>query len=118
MPTFPLLKSGQETQYPIRRTLIQKVETVAFLDGTEQRCATSGPLHEWTVQLSLIDEQELSALEVFAEQMQGLTGQFTFIDPLDGVQYNNCSLATGSLTEVFHGPGRISSELVIRENPD
>jgi len=118
MPTFPLLKSGQEAQYPVRRTLIQNVQTVSFLDGSEQRCATSGPLHEWTIQLDLIDEQEFTALETFVEQVQGQTGQFTFTDPLDGVQYTNCSLADGSLSETFNGPGRVSTQLVIRENPN
>ena len=118
MLTFPLLKSGQQVQYPLRRTLRQNVETVSFLDGSEQRCATSGALHEWTIQLGLIDEQELNALATFVEQIEGETGQFTFTDPLDGVQYNNCSLATGGLSETFHGPGRATTELVIRENPN
>jgi phage-related protein len=118
MPTFPLLKSGQDAQYPVRRTLRQNVETISFLDGSEQRCATSGPLHEWTIQFGLIDEQELGAIETFVEQLQGETGQFAFTDPLDGIQYNNCSLAISSLSETFHGPGRIATELVIRENPN
>ena len=118
MLTFPLLKSGQEVQYPFRRTLIQNVQTVSFLDGSEQRCATSGALHEWTIQLASIDEQELSALETFVEQLQGSTGQFAFTDPLDGTQYNNCSLAAGDLSEAFYGPGRAATQLVIRENPN
>jgi phage-related protein len=118
MVTFPLLKSGQEAQYPVCRTVKQNVETVSFLDGSEQRCATAGTLREWTIQLHLIDEQELRNLELFFEQLQGQAGQFTFIDPLDGVQYNNCSLVNGSLSELFQGPGRVSATLVIRENPN
>jgi len=118
MLTFPLLKSGYEVQYPLRQTIIQNVQAVSFLDGSEQRCATSGPLHEWTIQLDLIDEQELSALETFVGQMQGESGQFVFTDPLDGVQYNSCSLASGSLSESFGGPGRVATQLVIRENPN
>jgi phage-related protein len=118
MLTFPLLKSGQEVQYPVRRTVKQNVETISFLDGSEQRCATSGILHEWTIQLDLIDEQEMSNLDLFFQQLQGQTGQFTFTDPLDGVQYNNCSFVNGSLSELFEGPGRVSTTLVIRENPN
>jgi hypothetical protein len=117
MLTFPLLKNGQQAQYPLRRTLIQNVQTVSFLDGSEQRCATSGTLHQWIIQLALLDEQELNALETFVEQVQGETGQFVFTDPLDGVQYNNCSLANGTLAEVFYGPARVATELIIRENP-
>lgn len=118
MLTFPLLKTGQETQYPFRRTLRQNVESVSFLDGSEQRCAIAGPLLEWSIQLDLIDEQELSALELFVEQLQGQTEQFTFTDPLNGIQYNNCSLADGSFAELFLSPGRTSTTLVIRQNPD
>ena len=118
MPTLPLLKSGQTAQYPLRRTLKQSVETVTFLDGSEQRCAASPALHEWTLQLGLIDEQELNALETFLEQQQGETGQFVFVDPADGVQYNNCSLAIEVLSETFQGPGRVMTTVVIRENPN
>jgi phage-related protein len=117
MPTLPLLKSGQTTQYPLRRTVKQTVDTVAFLDGSEQRCAASRYLHEWTIQLGLIDEQELNALENFVEQQQGETGQFAFTDPADGAEYNNCSLAIQTLNETFEGPGRVTTMLVIRENP-
>jgi hypothetical protein len=116
MLTFPLLKCGQETQYPVRRTLRQNVQTISFLDGSEQRCATSGSLREWTIHLDLIDEEEISAVEAFFEELQGETGQFTFTDPLDGAVYNNCSLVGGSLAETFYGPGRGATEVVIREN--
>ena len=118
MPTLPLLKSGQIAQYPLRRSLRQNVDTVAFLDGAEQRCATSRPLHEWTIQLGLIDEQEMNAIETFVQQQQGQSGSFQFTDPSDGVQYGNCSLAMVVLDETFHGPGRSMTVLVIRENPD
>jgi phage-related protein len=118
MATFPLLNSGHIAQYPLRRTLKQNVESVAFLDGSEQRCASSAPLHEWTIQLGLIDEQELAALETFVEQQQGAVGQFQFTDPLDGAQYNNCSLSLDVLAETFQSPGRAMTSLVIRENPD
>jgi hypothetical protein len=118
MPTLPLLKSGQIAQYPLRRSLKLNVDNVAFLDGSEQRCATSRLLHEWTIELGLIDEQELSALESFVQQQQGAAGHFEFTDPTDGVHYNNCSLALDVLSETFHAPGRVMTLLLIRENPN
>ena len=118
MPTLPLLKSGQFVQYPLHRALHQEVDTISFLDGSEQRSTTSRPLHEWTVQLALIDEQELSALESFVEQQQGGAGQFQFTDPSTGVQYDNCSLKLDILSETLHAPGRVTTVLVIRENPN
>lgn len=118
MLSFPLLKSGQAVQYPVRRTTRQGVDTVSFLDGTEQRCATTKLLHEWKVQLSLIDEQEANALIVFLSQAQGQTQPFTFTDPLDGTKYDNCSLVDESMLQIFEGPGRVSAVLTIRENPN
>jgi phage-related protein len=118
MPSLPLLKSGGIAQYPLRRTIKQNVDAVAFLDGSEQRCATCRPLHEWTIQLGLIDEQELSALEAFVRQQMGQAGQFQFTDPVDGVQYNSCSLALDVLSETFQTEGRVTTTLVIRENPN
>jgi phage-related protein len=117
MPTLPLLKSGLIAQYPLRRVVTQGVDTISFLDGNEQRCATSRPLHQWTLQFDLIDEQELSALNSFVEQ-QGPSGRFTFTDPEDGTTYNNCSIALDVLEETFHAQGRGMTRLVIRENRD
>lgn len=117
MPTLPQLKNGQIAQYPLKRSLRSNVETIAFLDGSEQRCATSRPLHEWTINLGLIDEQEIAALETFVKQQEGQVGQFQFTDPQDGVQYNNCSLAIDVLSETYQAPGRSMTVVVIRENP-
>ena len=118
MATLPLLKSGQIAQYPIRRSVKLNVDTVAFVDGGEQRCAMSRSLHEWTIQLGLIDEAELSALGSFVQQQQGQAGHFQFTDPADGTRYNNCSLALDTLSETFVAQGRVMTALVIRENPN
>jgi phage-related protein len=118
MATLPLLKSGQIAQYPFQRSLKCAVETIGFLDGTEQRCATARPLHEWTVQLGQIDEEELAELEAFVEQQQGAAGEFSFTDPVDGTQYNNCSLVLDVLTETLRSQGRALTTLTIRENPN
>ena len=118
MPTLPLLKCGQFAQYPIRRTLLYHVETVSFLDGSEQRCARSRPLHQWTIQLNQIDEQELIALESFVQLQQGEVGQFEFTDPSDGVHYPNCSFELDVLDETFKAPAWAQTLLIIRENPN
>ena len=118
MASLPLLKSGQIAQYPLQRSLKCAVEAIGFLDGSEQRCATARPLHEWTIQLDQIDEEELSELESFVEQQQGSVGQFTFSDPADGTQYNNCSLVLDVLTETLRSQGRVMTTLTIRENPN
>ena len=117
MSSLPLLASGETVQYPFKRSIKQAVDTVTFLDGSEQRSAASRLLHEWTIQLGMIDEEELSALELFVVQLQGEAGQFAFTDPADSTQYTNCSLAIEVLSETYQSPGRVSTMLVIRENP-
>lgn len=116
MAALPLLKSGQAAQYPFKCSVKASVETVTFLDGSEQRYAMSRPQREWTMDLDLIDEQELAAIETFVKQQQGQIGKFQFTDPQDGVQYDNCSLSLGVLREDYSGPGRAKTVLVIREN--
>jgi phage-related protein len=118
MATLPLLKSGQIAQYPLRRSLKYAVDSIQFLDGCEQRTAISRPLHEWTINLTAIDEQEVCALELFVAQQQGAAGKLQFIDPIDGVQYDNCSLDLDVMTETFNASGRIATMLVVRENPE
>ena len=117
MPLPNLFAGLGLVQYPLRRTLKENVDTLAFLDGSEQRCATSRPLHQWTISLDLLDEQELGALAAFVEQQQGEAGRFEFTDPADGVLYANCSLAVSVMEQTFHREGRGSTVLVIRENP-
>lgn len=116
MPTLPSLKSGQVTQHPLVRTIDQNVDTILFLDGSEQRCPTSRPLHQWTIHLALLDQQESSALAAFFEQQAG-NGLFAFRDPVDGVNYPNCSFASDTWTLQLQGPGHAATELVIREEP-
>jgi hypothetical protein len=116
MPSLPPLKSGQIAQYPFRRTIRQDVDTVAFLDGSEQRCVTTKPLHRWKIDLALLDEQEMRSLTDFILQQQGQTGRFDFTDPADGVTYPNCSFAMDANTIALMEEGRLKMQITIREN--
>ena len=63
---FPTLKTGAVTQYPAKRTLQFNTDALRFLDGTEQRFRdNSSVLHQWTIQLDLLDESELAAFDQF-----------------------------------------------------
>src|SRR5947209_1275632 len=96
MANFPQLKTGGVAQYPLRRSIRQVVDSVAFLDGSEQRCAITRPLRAWVVRLELLDEQEISTLKTFVDQQQGACGRFQFTDPVDAVIYPNCSFSADS----------------------
>jgi hypothetical protein len=117
MANFPLLNSGSAAQYPFRRSIKRNVMRISFVDGTEQRSATSGELHEWTLPLVLLQEQELSNLLAFFEQQEGEAGTYSFTDPATGIQYPNCSFAISNVDVTVSAPGQASTLLIIRENP-
>ena len=118
MATFPQLKTGGVAQYPLRRSIRQRVDAVAFLDGSEQRCAITRPLRAWVVRLDLLDEQEMNTLKTFIDEEQGACGRFQFTDPADGILYPSCSLDADSCDYKLVSQGRARTELTIRENPD
>jgi hypothetical protein len=98
MATFPRLKTNAVAQYPAKRVQRFQNQTLRFVDGTEQRYRDSaGPLHRWEISLRQLDEGEMAEVERFFEGNQGAFGSFTFIDPWDGLVYENCSLETDGL---------------------
>ena len=91
---FPTLKTGAVAQYPATKRLKYNTDVIRFLDGTEQRFRENpSVLQQWDIQLDLLDESELAALDQFFLSNQGRFGSFSFTDPWDGTVYPNCSLA-------------------------
>jgi phage-related protein len=117
MTTFPQLKTGAVAQYPASRSVRFQNQTIRFLDGTEQRYRdAAGPLHQWSIRLTALDESEMTALEQFFEDTEGRLGSFAFTDPWDGVQYANCSLASDDLLLGSAAEMRGRTALTIVEN--
>lgn len=114
---FPSLKTGAVAQYPARRTVTYQNQVMRFVDGTEQRyrdCA--GPLHQWEIRLTALDESEMAAVEAFLLENQGAFGTFSFTDPWDGTVYTNCSLASDELDLTATAEMASSTQLVVMEN--
>jgi phage-related protein len=94
MPRFPTLKTGAIAQYPLKSAVRYQTQAVRFLDGSSQRYSIqSKGLRRWTVELDLLDDQELAALVNFVEE-QG-SGVFSWTDPATGATNNNCRMADG-----------------------
>jgi|SRR5271165_875909 len=92
MNTFPILNTGAVTQYPLQPTTAFSSQVLQFVDGSEQRFpAYAGPLHRWSVQLNLLDEDEINSLTNFFTDLAGPAGSFTFTDPATGTVYPDCS---------------------------
>lgn len=92
MATFPTLRTGAVAQYPLPKTVGYQTLSVRFLDGSQQRFPIMGAgLRSWSVNLSLLDEQELGSVIAFVEQ-QG-SAPFAFTDPVTGESAATCILA-------------------------
>jgi len=114
---FPTLKTGAVMQYPAKRTLRFNTDIIRFLDGTEQRFRDyPSVLHEWTIQLDLLDEEELTALDQFFVSNQGRFASFSFTDPWDGTVYPNCSLKGDIFAYQLRTEMRGKATLVVCEN--
>lgn len=112
-----MLKTGAVMQYPAQRGLRFNTDAIRFLDGSEQRFRDSpSVLHQWRIQLDLLDESELAALDAFFVSNQGRFGCFSFTDPWDGTTYPNCSMGGDSFGFQLKGEMRGETALTIREN--
>lgn len=117
MTTFPKLKTNAVAQYPAAKTLRFANQVLRFVDGTEQRYRNApGPLHQWTIRLSALDEGEMLAMEQFFQANQGRFGNFTFTDPWDNAEYVNCSLANDGIDLTTLGPFHGVTSLTVVEN--
>lgn len=114
MATFPTLKTGAVTQYPFAQNTRFQTQSVRFLDGSSQRFRLFGNgLRSWAVNLTQLDEAELSAIIAFGEAQA--TGTFTFTDPASGASVPNCLISGGSLSAGMKGELDGQALLVIEE---
>ena len=117
MNDFPILKTGAVAQYPATRRIQFSTQAVRFLDGETQRYRQQkGALRQWVIRLSQLDEGELDRLDAFLAARQGAAGSFTFVDPWDNAEYENCTLVSdeGEFSASDLSGGR--TVLVVRQN--
>ena len=115
--TFPTLKTGAVTQYPATMSTHYSSFVVRFLDGSDQRYRHySAPLRRWVIQLDMLDDAELGALEQFFNMQQGRFETFFFVDPWTQVTIPSCSMEQDSLDYELSGEMRGSTSLVVVEN--
>ncbi len=117
MASFPTLKTSAVTQYPATKVIAFQNQVLRFVDGTEQRyrdCA--GPLHQWVIRLSGLDETEMAMLEQFLESNQGSFGIFSFTDPWDNQTYSNCSLGADAMDITSVEEMRCRTSMTVKEN--
>jgi hypothetical protein len=117
MSTFPILKTGAVMQYPAKRGVQFSTVALQFVDGSEQRFrGYQSALHQWVIQLSLLDQAELQELQEFFRSLDGRAEDFSFTDPWDGSTYASCSLSSDGMTTVLAGEWKGNSKLTVQEN--
>lgn len=117
MSAFPLLKTGAVTQYPAQRGVQYSTVALQFVDGAEQRFRSySAPIHQWAIQLSLLDQAELQTLQEVFRALAGRAENFSFTDPWDGTTYTSCSLASDSMKAALAGEWSGQTSLTVLEN--
>ena len=117
MARLPLLKTGAIVQYPAEHHVRYRTEVLEFVDGTAQAYRDyPGPLRRWVIQLNLLDPAEIRSLEHFFLERQGAFGTFSFVDPVENVDYENCSFESSSLVFEMTDEVRGRGVLVVRQN--
>ncbi len=117
MDTFPILKTGAVMQYPARKDVQFSTTVVRFADGSEQRFRQyQAPLHRWVIQLTQLDESELSQVRQFVRTQSGASGTFEFVDPWDHTSYSSCSLENDEMQDTLLSDASGKTALTIREN--
>ena len=104
MAIFPELSTGAITQYPLGITSGQESQLIRFLDGTDQRYSLRArALRQWRIQLTLLNENETRALEMFFADQLGSYSVFSFPDPYSGALVPNCRFGEDALQSDYVG---------------
>ncbi len=116
MAQFPRLRSDAIAQYPATTYFSCATEVLYFVDGREQRFRRSPlALRRWTIDLCLLDEDELQKLRIFFIEHSGQHGTFSFWDPWTEAEYASCRFESDALELSFEALLRGSTTVNISE---
>jgi hypothetical protein len=116
---FPKLQSGAVIQYGSAIGLVVSAQVVRFLDGTDQRFLTCGrTLRRWLIDLRLLNESEIAAIEAFFNNVSGEYSTFTFPDPIGGASVPNCRIGAPELISEYQGVDMAATSMWVVETND
>jgi len=79
---FPQLVSGAVSQFPCKKTVIQRTLVNILADGSQVKFFDSGASRvEWEIDLESLTNGEWSAMAGLFQATEGQLGTFTFLDP-------------------------------------
>jgi hypothetical protein len=113
---FPKLSSGAITQYGTPVGFSSPTQIIRFLDGTGQRFLARGRiLRRWFIELRLLNESEIAAVEAFFNTMKAEYSTFSFPDPISGTSVPNCRLGAPELTSDYQDVDAAATSLWVVE---
>ncbi len=116
MNTFPSLRSGAVTQYPLGIVTGQSSQVIRFIDGTDQRFRVQGRmLRRWQIHLDLLRDNEIQALEAFFNSQLGAYSTFVFPDPYTGTEVPNCIFGADAFLSDYQGVDTSSTSFWVVE---
>jgi hypothetical protein len=99
---FPKLSTGAVTQYGSPVGSVWPAQIIRFVDGSDQRFLASGQaFRRWSIDLRLLNESEIAAIEAFFNSLGGEFTMFTFPDPISGTSVPNCRLGASELISEY-----------------
>lgn len=117
MPAFPKLSSAALAQFPLTRRARFDTDVLHFADGSEQRFRRAGRASlGWSVDLSLLGEEEVARLLQFVEACAGSRYAFDFEDPSSGTVHTGCHIADDMTAFQIDPDLRGRGRLVIRKD--
>ena len=101
---FPTLSSGAVAQYGSPIGYVWPAQVIRFVDGADQRFLACGSvLRRWLINLRLLNEAEIAAIETFFNTMGGEYSTFTFPDPVSGTSVPNCRIGAPEMISEYQG---------------
>jgi len=119
VPAFPKLNSAALAQFPLTRTARFDTDVLHFTDGSEQRFRRAARASlGWSLDLSLLSEDEVARLLQFVEACAGARYAFDFQDPSSGTVHPGCRIADDLTAFQIDADLRGRGQLVIRKDAE
>ena len=117
MAIFPILSSGAVTQYPTASGYTQAVQTIRFIDGSDQRYLFQArALRQCVIGRVHLNESDIQQIVAFFEAMQGDYALFSFVDPASSAEIPNCRLSSSMMLSHYDGLDRSKTSLEVVES--
>lgn len=115
MANFPGLKTGAAAQYGCELRVEQPGAAQRFLDGTTRRFAVARKKRSWRLRLSGLSAQEAERIGGFIAAHLESQDRFTFHDPWDGNDYQECVVGEGGYRVAAEGEHGYKLEVLIEQ---